>query len=76
MSPIKLLLMKVSESKVYQESVHMNYDKLHCIACTYRYARLERPQRGREDKVSFRVGQSIPKFVLRTRRRKERRRKG
>jgi hypothetical protein len=31
--------MKVSESKVYQESVHMNYDKLHCMACTYRYAR-------------------------------------
>jgi len=28
-----------------------------------------------EDKFSFRVGQSIPKFVLRMRRRKERRRK-
>jgi len=67
--------MKVSESKVYQESVHMNYDKLHCMACTYRYARLERPQTGREDKFSCRVGQSIPNFVLRMRRRKEKRRK-
>jgi len=34
------MLMKVSESKVYPESVHMNYDKLHCMACSYRYARL------------------------------------
>jgi len=67
--------MKVSERKVYQESVHMNYVKLYSMACTYWYARLERPQRGREDKFSFRVGHSILNFVLRMRRRKERKRK-
>jgi hypothetical protein len=46
------------------------------MACTYRYARLERPQTGRGDKFSFRVDQSIPNFVLRMRRREERMRKG
>jgi len=68
--------MNVSESKVYQENVHVNYDKLHCMACAYRYARLERPHTGWKDKFSFRVGQSIPNFLLRMRRRKKNRRKG
>jgi hypothetical protein len=44
--------------------------------CTYRYARLGRPYTGREGKFSFRVDQSIPNFVLRMRRGKERRRIG
>jgi hypothetical protein len=57
---------------VYQESVQVNYDQLHFMACTYRYARLESPQTGREDNFSFRVGQNIPDFVLRMRRRNER----
>jgi hypothetical protein len=34
-----------------------------------------RPKTGRECKFSFRMGQSIPNFVFRIRRRKEKRRK-
>jgi hypothetical protein len=67
--------MKVSVSKVYQESVHINYDKLHRMAYTYRYARSRRSYTGREDKFSFRVSQSIPNFILRNRRRRKERRK-